>query len=106
MANGGSMKVCLLGPPEMSGKDGRTWFRSHRQRAVFAALALNANHVVTVDRLVDVAWTQAPPPTASPQIQKAVCALRPVLERAGGWIDTVYPGYVLPAGADDVDAWA
>ncbi|MBF9128219.1 AfsR/SARP family transcriptional regulator [Plantactinospora sp. S1510] len=102
------MRYRLLGPPEISGPEGRTWFRSHRQRAVFAALALNANHVVTVERLIDVVWPQNPPSTAQAQIHKAISALRPLLDAGGGWgggsIDTVFPGYRLCARSGEVDA--
>jgi DNA-binding SARP family transcriptional activator len=101
------MELRLLGPPEIHGPQGRVWFRSHRRRAVYATLALNANRVVTVDRLIDVVWTEGPPPTAQAQIQKAVCALRPLLADAAtpnGRIETVFPGYLLRAGSGEVDA--
>jgi len=97
----------LLGPPEVRGRDRHVWFRSHRQRAVFAALALNANRVVTLDRLVDVVWRDHPPPTARTQVHKAVSTLRPLLAGVftdgGCRIATVFPGYVLCCGPDDVD---
>jgi DNA-binding SARP family transcriptional activator len=99
------MEFRLLGPPEICGPDGRVWFRSHRQRAVFATLALNANRIVTVDRFIDVVWTESPPPTAQAQIQKAICALRPLVHAApDGRIDTVFPGYLLRADPGEVDA--
>lgn len=97
----------LLGPPEVRSRDRHVWFRGHRQRAVFATLALNANRVVTLDRLVDVVWSDHPPPTARTQIHKAVCTLRPLLSgppaEGGCRISTVFPGYVLSCGPDDVD---
>lgn len=96
----------LLGPPEVRSCGRHVWFRGQRQRAVFATLALNANRVVTLDRLVDVVWSDHPPPTARTQIHKAVSTLRPVLSGSptgGGRITTVFPGYVLACGPDDVD---
>lgn len=96
----------LLGPPEIRRHDGHMWFRGHRQRAVFAALALRANRVVTIDRLVDVVWVDRPPSTAQAQIQKTISALRPLLtDRTDGdeRISTVFPGYVLRTGPGEVD---
>ncbi|WP_203994205.1 BTAD domain-containing putative transcriptional regulator [Virgisporangium aurantiacum] len=43
MIMGDHIEFRLLGPPEIGGPPGRVWFRSHRQRAVLATLALNAN---------------------------------------------------------------
>lgn len=99
------MEYRLLGPPEFNGPDGRVWFRGRRQRAVFATLAFNANRVVAVDRLVEVVWEGRPPSTAQVQIQKAVSALRTVLPEQDGQerIATVFPGYLLRAGSDEVD---
>ncbi|HSK95698.1 MAG TPA: AfsR/SARP family transcriptional regulator [Euzebyales bacterium] len=102
------MHFRLLGPPEVRSRDRHVWFRGHRQRAVFATLALNANRVVTLDRLVDVVWSDHPPPTARTQIQKAVSTLRPLLVEPSAdpdrRITTVFPGYVLCCGSDEVDA--
>ncbi|WP_433371889.1 AfsR/SARP family transcriptional regulator [Streptosporangium sp. CA-115845] len=100
------MEFRLLGPPEVRGVAGREWFRGHRQRAVFATLALSANRVVVVDRLVDVVWSDRPPPTAQAQIQKTVSALRQLLDSpaAGGErINTVSSGYMLYAEPGEID---
>ena len=97
----------LLGPPEVRSRDQHLWFRSHRRRAVFATLALNANHVGTLDQLVDVVWSDQPPPTARTQIHKAVSTLRSLLTAPSdrdGCIATVFPGYVLRCVPDELDA--
>ncbi|MDA0637657.1 BTAD domain-containing putative transcriptional regulator [Nonomuraea sp. MCN248] len=100
------MRFCLLGPPEVRGDACHLWFRGHRQRAVFAALALNANRVVETDRLVDIVWGDRPPPTAQAQIQKSLSALRRTLGRTptgGERISTVCTGYLLHADPEEID---
>lgn len=100
------MKFCLLGPPEVRDDACRLWFRGHRQRAVFASLALNANRVVETDRLVDIVWGDRPPLTAQAQIQKTLSALRQMLARTstgGERISTVSSGYLLHADPGEID---
>ncbi|MEU4834747.1 AfsR/SARP family transcriptional regulator [Streptosporangium sp. NPDC023615] len=73
---------------------------------MFATLALNANRVVAVDRLVDVVWGDHPPPTAQAQIHKTVSALRQVLDdpvAAGERINTLSSGYMLRAEPGEID---
>jgi DNA-binding SARP family transcriptional activator/tetratricopeptide (TPR) repeat protein len=78
-----------LGPPQ--------------QRALLALLLLNANEVVSRDRIVDELWGERPPATAAKLVQVYVSALRKVLGR--DVLVTRPPGYLLQVepGALDLD---
>ncbi|MEU8796785.1 AfsR/SARP family transcriptional regulator [Spirillospora sp. NPDC048819] len=67
-----------------------------RARLVLAALLLEMDRTVPVDRLVDVVWPGGPPASARTQIAMAVSGLRRAFRCAGcagHVIDTVPPGY-------------
>ncbi len=72
-----------------------------QQRAVFAALVLQADHVVNSDELVDRLWPDDPPTTAAKSIQKQVSSLRGVL--GSDAIETVGRGYRLVVDPERVD---
>jgi predicted ATPase/DNA-binding SARP family transcriptional activator len=69
----------LLGPFEVVGSRGPIVVRSARQRAVLAALALEAGGPVPVARLIDAVWPDDPPPSARNSLQSHVARLRAVL---------------------------
>ena len=71
-----------------------------RQRAVLAILLLNANRVVSIDRLADELYGGEPPATAVTQVQRQVSDLRKLL---GPVIETRPPGYLVRAGGDTLD---
>jgi DNA-binding SARP family transcriptional activator/streptogramin lyase len=67
-----------------------------KQRAVLALLLLNANRVVSTERLIDGLWGDSPPNTARATLQVYVSHLRKALSRGGGAsLRTRAPGYVL-----------
>ena len=68
-----------------------------RERAVLARLVLDANRVVSVDRLIDAVWQGSPPASARGQIAICVSRLR---KAVGPVIDTASPGYVVRAESD------
>jgi DNA-binding SARP family transcriptional activator/streptogramin lyase len=76
-----------------------------KQRAVLALLLLNANHVVSTERLIDDLWGDSPPSTARAALQVYVAGLRKALHNGGASLHTRAPGYVLEldAGALDLD---
>ena len=76
-----------------------------KQRAVLAVLLLNANHVVSTERLIDDLWGDSPPSTARAALQVYVAGLRKALSNGGASLRTRAPGYVLEldAGALDLD---
>ena len=55
---------------------------SGRQRALLAFLLLNANHAVSIERLVDELWGDTPPEKAVKVIQTYVSRLRKVCQKA------------------------
>src|SRR6266536_2419475 len=81
-------------------------------RRVLAALVADAGRVVSVDRLVDAVWGEAPPPSAVKTLQSYVTRLRAGLageraaRRARGLdvIVTAPPGYRLVVAPDAIDA--
>jgi DNA-binding SARP family transcriptional activator len=76
-----------------------------KQRALLALLLLNANRVVSMERLIDDLWGDAPPSTARAALQVYVAGLRKALSHDGATLRTREPGYVLEIeeGALDLD---
>ena len=54
-----------------------------KQRAVLALLLLSANRVVSMERLIDELWGDAPPSTARTALQVYVAGLRKALNGGG-----------------------
>jgi DNA-binding SARP family transcriptional activator len=93
----------ILGPLEVATQAGPLALGGQKQRAVLAVLLLEANRVVSVDRLLDSVWGEQPPRTALTSLQNFVSQLRKLL--GPEVLETRAPGYRLniPAGAVDVD---
>jgi DNA-binding SARP family transcriptional activator len=91
----------ILGPLEVvdGGKPLRLGGRN--QRALLALLLLNADEVVSTDRLIDALWGEDPPRTAPTSLQNAVSQLRKLL--GADRLVTTPPGYVLRLVADQLD---
>ncbi|MFC4051197.1 BTAD domain-containing putative transcriptional regulator [Actinomadura syzygii] len=85
-----------------------------RSRLVLAALLLEPDRPVPVERLVDAVWPDGPPASARTQVAIAVSGLRRAFRDAGAGaggcaghvIETVRPGYRVPAEAGTIDALA
>ena len=86
-----------LGPIEIVGPQGTLRLRSSRERTILALLVLDANSMVSVDRLVDSIWGETPPATARNQIHIRVSNLRRAMSGNGleERIVTRAPGYLL-----------
>ncbi|MGW3045605.1 BTAD domain-containing putative transcriptional regulator, partial [Kitasatospora sp. NPDC001159] len=98
------MRILLLGPLELRTDHGvPVHVGGSRRRAVLAALALEANRVVPVERLIDLTWDHAPPSTARAALQGHIARLRTLLD-GGLRLDTRAPGYVLHADPELIDA--
>src|SRR5215831_173739 len=98
------LEVRLLGPVEMTIGGRHVEIRRRLQRALLAVLALDANRVVSTDRLIDALWGERPPKSAPVALYGLVSALRKVLEPDhAGALRTREPGYVLELAGDDVD---
>jgi YVTN family beta-propeller protein len=75
-----------------------------QQRALLALLALNANRVVSTDRLIDALWGERPPPTASVALYGLVSGIRKLLEPDhAGVLVTKPPGYMLELPEEQID---
>ena len=95
------MEFRILGPLEVV-RDGRVLsLGSGRQLALFAALLLHRNEVVSVDRLVDELWEGSPPPTAAKIVRNNVSLLRKEL---GERLVTRPPGYLLRVEPGELDS--
>jgi predicted ATPase/DNA-binding SARP family transcriptional activator len=68
---------------------------------LLALLILNANRVVSRDRLIDELWGDEPPETATTTVQVYVSRLRKVLP--ANVLETRPPGYVLAVDSGDID---
>ncbi|HEX6499964.1 MAG TPA: BTAD domain-containing putative transcriptional regulator [Micromonosporaceae bacterium] len=101
---GKRVRFRILGPLEVEGA-GTVRITAARQQIVLAMLLLEANKVVSVDRLVDAVWDDSPPPTAKGQIQICVSGVRRLLGEAGqdGRITTRPPGYILHVAEGELD---
>ncbi|MGH3491694.1 MAG: BTAD domain-containing putative transcriptional regulator, partial [Sciscionella sp.] len=81
-----------------------------QQRALLAALVIEANRVVERDRLIDWLWPEVAPARAAATVQVYVSGLRRVLEpdreraAAGTVLLTRAPGYLLRVAEGELDA--
>ncbi len=92
----------ILGPLEVEGGSGPIALGGQKQRALLAALLLEAGRVVATDRLVDLVWGEDAPKTATTSLQNSISRLR--RELGGDVLETRAPGYVLRVAPEQVDA--
>src|SRR4051794_18560635 len=96
------MDFRFLGPLEVRAGAAVLPLGGQKQRGVLAVLLLNANSVVSIDRLVDDVWGAKAPRTANAYVQNCISRLRLVLGHET--IETHPAGYLLRVEAGDVDA--
>ena len=72
-----------------------------KQQALLAALLLDANRVVSVDRLIEELWTDEPPASARHSVEVYVSGLRKAL--GPDRIRTVAPGYTAAVEPHELD---
>jgi DNA-binding SARP family transcriptional activator len=77
------LEFLILGPLEIRAEGRALPIGATKQRAVLALLLLNANEVVSAERLVEELWGERPPATASHSVQVYVSQLRKLLTRSG-----------------------
>jgi DNA-binding SARP family transcriptional activator len=92
----------ILGPLEVEGESGPVALGGHKQRALLAALLLEAGRVVATDRLVDLLWGEEAPKTATTSLQNSISRLRK--ELGAEVLETRAPGYLLRVAPEQVDA--
>ena len=98
------MEIRVLGPVEATVAERPVALRAAKQRAVLAMLALDANHTVSMDRLIEGLWGEHPPASAAKLVQQHISQLRKMLADDGAPIVTRGRGYELMISPDDVDA--
>ncbi|MCX5069032.1 tetratricopeptide repeat protein [Micromonospora lupini] len=93
----------LLGPLEVSIGD-RLLTLTSQQRTLCTALLLDANHVVSVGRLVDALWGDRPPVAAAARVRSLIAEIRRLLgPDAAGAVITRSPGYLISVDPARID---
>jgi DNA-binding SARP family transcriptional activator len=95
------MDYRVLGSLEVRDGDRLLSLAGAKQRALLALLLLNANRVVSRERLIDELWGEEPPETAVQSVQVYVSRLRRLLPDAT--LLTRAPGYVLEVEPEAFD---
>jgi DNA-binding SARP family transcriptional activator len=95
------MDFRILGPLEVDAETGPLSLGGGKQRALLAVLLLNANEIVSSDRLIEALWEDDPPESPHNALQVHVSQLRKVLGRSR--LQTQAPGYRLHIDADEFD---
>ena len=98
----GVLDYRILGPLEVVGEEGPLRLGGPKQRATLAILLLNANRVVSVERLADDLYAGATPVTAVTQVQRQISELRKLLGSSSA-IETRSPGYAIRISPDRLD---
>jgi len=95
------MEFRILGPLEVL-SDGRALdLGGPKQRAVLAMLLVEANRVVSSDRLIEALWEGQPPATARKALQVYVARFRKLLGKER--LQTMAPGYLLRVEEGELD---
>ncbi len=95
------MDFRILGPLEVVA-DGRALdLGGQKQRALLALLLVEANRVVSRDRLIDALWEEEPTATARKALQVYVSQLRKLLGKER--LETKASGYLLRVEPDELD---
>ena len=97
------MDFRILGPLEVADGDAVVPLAGVKQRALLALLLLNANQVVSSDRLVEELWTGQSPEAGRAALQVRVSQLRKALGDGGAALITRPPGYLVRVGRDELD---
>src|SRR5919201_6716735 len=97
------MEFKVLGPLEVLSDGGPLQLGPPQQRAVLALLLLNANQVVTTDRLAEELWPEDVPKSAAKAIQVYVSSLRKAFGESRDALETHGNGYLLRVEAGELD---
>jgi predicted ATPase/DNA-binding SARP family transcriptional activator len=101
------MEFRILGPVEAVADGEAVELGGGKLRTLLGLLLLEANHVVSAERLIDALWDASPPGTATNILQVYVSQLRRALREAEVGSErrlvTRRPGYMLRVDADGLD---
>jgi DNA-binding SARP family transcriptional activator len=95
------MDFRLLGPLEVVERDRSLALGGVKQRSLLAILLLQANELVSTDRLIDQLWGATPPATCAKSVQVYVSRLRKQL--GSSRLVTHAPGYMLHVDPSELD---
>src|SRR5438128_10675609 len=95
------MEFRILSPLEASEGGRPLDLGAQKQRALLAMLLLQANRVVSSERLVEALWEDEPPETAQKALQVYVSQLRKLLGKER--LQTRAPGYLLRVEEGELD---
>ncbi|MEU4470144.1 BTAD domain-containing putative transcriptional regulator [Micromonospora sp. NPDC023888] len=103
------VELRVLGPVEVWNRGVPLQFARRQQRVLLGILALEANQLVTGDRLVDLLWGERPPQRARAVLQTRLSEIRAILDLAEDpdpavLLDTTGGGYRLRVSPEQVDA--
>jgi DNA-binding SARP family transcriptional activator len=97
----------ILGPIEVRGATERARLGGAKQTALLATLVVQANHLTSVEQLIDSIWADSPPAGAMATVHTYVSRLRrafdAVAEDGGKRIVTRPTGYLLRVEPDELD---
>lgn len=96
------MEFRILGPLEVVAAGATVPLGGPKPRAVLATLLLDADQVVTVDRLIGGVWGEDPPPSAMNALQTYLSRLRRVL--GANTLERHQRGYRVAAASQQIDA--
>ena len=97
------MEFGILGPLEVTASSGPIRLGGPKERVVLAALVVEADRVVSADRLLDILWGEEVPETGLKTLRSHVSRIRGRLKLWGQPIETVADGYVLRSGDAGID---
>ena len=102
------MRFRILGPLELLDAEGRpVLLGGPSERVLLASLLVEANRVVSRDRLIDTLWGDHPPDTAANALQVHISKLRRTLTASSdsaGPLLTQAPGYILRTAPGELDS--
>jgi DNA-binding SARP family transcriptional activator len=98
------VEFSLLGPFMVRREGMPVDIAAGRQRALLAALLVNAGQVVPTDELIEVLWAASPPASARVSLHNYVKRLRKVLNDTAHRRISTYPGgYLIRVDAGELD---
>jgi predicted ATPase len=98
------MEFRVLGPLEVVGASGPLRLGGRKEQVVLAALVVDADRVVSTDRLLDVLWGEGVPNTGLKTLRSHLSRIRARLKPWGQPIETVADGYMLRTEACEIDS--
>jgi predicted ATPase/DNA-binding SARP family transcriptional activator len=91
----------ILGPLEVIAEGRPLALGGQKQRLLLALLLLEANRVVSTERLIDALWEEKPTETAGKALQVYVSQLRKLVGKER--VQTKAPGYLLRVEPEELD---